>query len=150
MYSVTEHVMVRWINVIRDKDVLNQLISNAFSRLAFLNQCYIDYVSNNKLHTFEAISLQSAVAGKGFSVLVSMYVCKKISKEMGLEKQTEEIFDLLWQFNKDTLKFLFPEIELYKWDFKYGVDDWRKLLEIYENNPHQTLYNYYTKYEAES
>jgi hypothetical protein len=64
---------------------------------------------------------------------------------MELEKQTEEIFDLLWEFNKDILKFLFPEIELYKLDFKYGVDNWRRLLEIYENNPDQTPYNYYTR-----
>lgn len=47
---------------------------------------------------------------------------------------------------RDILKFLFPEIELYKWDFKYnGDDNWRKLLEIYENNPNQTTYNYYHK-----
>lgn len=63
---------------------------------------------------------------------------------MGLEKQTEEIFDLLWEFNQDILKSLFPEIDFYKWDFKYGVDSWRRLLEIYENNPDQTLYNIYT------
>jgi predicted transcriptional regulator len=144
VYSVTEHAMVRWINVIRDKDTLNKLISDAFSRLAFLNHCYIDYLNNNKLPDLEAMSLQNAVAGKGFSLLMSMYACRKISIEMGLAKQTEGIFDLLWEFNKDILKFLFPEIELYKWDFKYGVDDWRRLLEIYENNPHQTLYNYYT------
>jgi hypothetical protein len=144
VYSVTEHAMVRWINVIRDKDMLNKLISDAFSRLAFLNHCYIDYLNNNKLPDLEAMPLQNAVAGKGFSLLMSMYACRKISIEMGLGKQTEGVFDLLWEFNKDILKFLFPEIELYKWDFKYGVDDWRRLLEIYENNPHQTLYNYYT------
>jgi hypothetical protein len=149
VYSVTEHVMVRWINVIRDKDTLNQLISNAFSRLAFLNRCYIDYLDNNKLPSLEAMPLQNAVAGKGFSLLMSMYACRKIAIEMGLEKQTEEIFDLLWEFNKGILKFLFPEIELYKWDFKYDTDDWRRLLEIYENNPHQTLYNYYTSYATD-
>lgn len=68
---------------------------------------------------------------------------------MGLEKQTEEIFDLLWHFNQDILKFLFPEIEFYKWDFKYGADNWRKLLEIYENNPHQTLHNYYIRMDTD-
>jgi hypothetical protein len=149
VYSVTEHAMVGWINVIRDKDTLNQLISNVFSRLAFLNQCYIDYLNNNKLPSLEAMPLQNAVAGKGFSLLMSMYVCRKISIEMGSQKQTEELFDLLWEFNKDILKFLFPEIELYKWDFKYDVDNWRRLLEIYENNPDQTLSNYYTRQETD-
>jgi hypothetical protein len=55
------------------------------------------------------------------------------------------MYDLLWEFNKDILKFLLPEIELYKLDFKYEIDDWRKLLEIYENNPDQTIYNYYAR-----
>jgi hypothetical protein len=56
VYSVTEHAMVRWINVIRDKDTLNQLISNTFSRLAFLNHCYIDY-PNNKLPNLDTMPL---------------------------------------------------------------------------------------------
>jgi steroid 5-alpha reductase family enzyme len=47
-------------------------------------------------------------------------------------------FDLLWEF-KDILKFLFPEIELYKWEFNYELDNWRRLFEIYEKNPGQTL-----------
>jgi hypothetical protein len=110
VYSVTEHVIVRWINIIRDQDTLNQLISNAFSRLAFLNRCYIDYLDNNKLPSLEAMPLQNAVAGKGFSLLMSMYACRKIAIEMGLEKQTEKIFDLLWEFNKDILKFLFQKL----------------------------------------
>jgi hypothetical protein len=58
-----------------------------------------------------------------------------------MEKQVEQILDLIWKFNEDIQKFLFPEIEHYKWDFKHDVDDWRKLLEIYEKNPDQTAHN---------
>ena len=57
---------------------------------------------------------------------------------MGLEKQTEQILDLLWEFNKDILKFLFPEI---KPDFKFDVNSWRELLTFYEKHPDQTLHN---------
>ena len=60
-----------------------------------------------------------------------------------MEKEIEGMLDSLREFNKDIENFLFPEIQLYKWDFKYGVDDLRKLLEICENNPTQTAYNYY-------
>jgi hypothetical protein len=140
-YSVTEHALVRWINLIHDKNILNELISNAFSRLAFLNKCYIDYLNDNGLPDLETMPLQSAVVGKGLSLLQSMYVCRKISIEMGLEKQTEQILDLLWEFNKDILKFLFPEIES---DSKYGVNSWKKLLRIYEKHPDQTLHNMFT------
>ncbi|MGB7639507.1 MAG: hypothetical protein WBL88_18245 [Nitrososphaeraceae archaeon] len=75
-----------------------------------------------------------------------MYASRKIYTEIGMKKEIEEMLDLLWKFNKDIQKVLFPEVELYKWDFKYNVDDnWRKLLEIYENNPNQTASNYYLK-----
>ena len=85
-------------------------------------------------------------ANRILSPLQLMYASRKIYTEIGLKKEVEEMLDLLWKFNEDIQKFLFPEIELYKWDFKYnGDDNWRKLLEIYENNPNQTTYNYYHK-----
>ena len=34
-YSIMEHTMVGWVNVIRDRDTLNQLISNVFSKLLY-------------------------------------------------------------------------------------------------------------------
>jgi len=58
-----------------------------------------------------------------------------------MEKEIEQILDSIWKFNDDIQKFLFPEIEHYKLEFKYNIDDWRKLLEIYENNPNQTAHN---------
>jgi hypothetical protein len=61
-----------------------------------------------------------------------------------MKKEVEEMLDLLWKFNKDIQKFLFPVIELYEWDFKYNVDgNLGKILEIYKNNPNQTAHNYY-------
>jgi hypothetical protein len=62
-----------------------------------------------------------------------------------MQKEIEEVLESLWKFTNDIQKFLFPEIELYKWDFEYGVDDWKKILEIYENNPNQTAHNFYTQ-----
>jgi len=31
-----------------------------------------------------------------------------------MEKEIDQMLDLLWKFNKDIRKFLFPEIEFYK------------------------------------
>jgi hypothetical protein len=149
LYCVSEHAIVGWINIIKDKESLTKLISNAFCRLAFMSECYMDYLSNNKPSDFTEILLDSATRGKGLSLLMSMYAFRKMSLKMGLEKQTDEILDLLWEFNKDILKFLFPEIELYKWEFNYELDNWRRLFEIYENNPSQTLYNYHMDTERQ-
>ncbi len=68
---------------------------------------------------------------------------RKRYKEVGMGEEIEGILDSLWEFNKNIQNLFFPEIELYKWDFKYGVEDWRKIIEILENNPTQTAYNYY-------
>jgi hypothetical protein len=68
---------------------------------------------------------------------------RRLYKEIGIREEIERMLDLLWEFNNDIQNFVFPEVELYKWDFKYGVDSWKKLLEIYENNPNQTTYNHY-------
>jgi hypothetical protein len=57
--------MVGWINLIQHKDTLNQLICNAFSRLAFLNRCYIEHLNNNlPSRSIKAMTLQNAVTGK--------------------------------------------------------------------------------------
>jgi hypothetical protein len=41
------------------------------------------------------------------------------------------MLDLLRKFNEDIPQFLFPEIELYKWDFKYNLDDnWERFMKI--------------------
>jgi hypothetical protein len=135
VYSVTENSMVGWIKIIRDEDTLNQLISDAFSKVAYLNSCYIEYLNNNyPKYNLETMPLHYAVAGKTFSLLMAMYACRRISIRMGLEKQTDEIFDLLWQFNQDILKFLFPEIEFYKWKFKYGVDNLGPTLKLFQSS----------------
>ena len=40
---------------------------------------------------------------------------RKIYKNIGMEKEIEEMLDLIWKFNEDIQKFLFPEIEFYEW-----------------------------------
>ena len=90
--------------------------------------------------------VDSSAFNRILTPLQLMYASRKNLYRDRYKKEIEEMLDLLWKFNKDIQKVLFPEIELYKWDFKYNVDDnWRKLLEIYENNPNQTASNYYHK-----
>ncbi len=72
-----------------------------------------------------------------------MFAIRLVYKEIGMKEEVEALLDSLWIFTKDVQKFLFPEIELYKWNFKYNIDDWRKILEIYENNPDQTAHRFY-------
>ena len=136
--SITIHSAMIWIDKFRDKDTLNKLLNDAFMKLASLNKHYVKYLNSIRLRDIE---LTNAILSRALSVLQLMYASKKIYKDIGMEKEIEQILDLIWKFNEDIQKFLFPEIEYYKWHFKHNVDNWRKLLGIYENNPDQTAHN---------
>jgi len=141
--SITIHSTTIWL--FRDRDTLNKLFAFVFSKLASLNSDYVKFLTNIRHSHSERVMVDSAALNRILSPLQLMYASRKIYTEIGMKKEVEEMLDLLWKFNEDIQKFLFPEIELYKWDFKYNVDNWRKILEIYENNPNQTASNYYLK-----
>ena len=142
--SITIHSTIIWL--FRDRGTLNKLFAFVFSKLAFLNSDYVQYLNQIRYGNRERVMVDSSAFNRILSPLQLMYASRKIYTEIGMKKEIEEMLDLLWKFNKDIQKVLFPEVELYKWDFKYNVDDnWRKLLEIYENNPNQTASNYYLK-----
>jgi hypothetical protein len=139
--SITIHPTMIWIDKFRDKDTLNKLLNEAFMKLASLNKNYIKYLNNIRRRDLERAKFHHAILSHSFSALQLMYGSKKVYKAIGMEKEAEQILDLIWKFNEDIQKFLFPEIVHYKWDFKHNVDNWRKLLEIYEKNPDQTAHN---------
>jgi DNA-binding MarR family transcriptional regulator len=139
--SIMIHSTMIWIDKFRDKDTLNKLLNDAFMKLASLNKHYVKYLNSIRRRDIERAKLKNAILSRALSVLQLMYGSKKVYKAIGMEEEVEQILDLVWKFNDDIQKFLFPEIEHYKWDFKHNIDDWRKLLEICENNPGQTAHN---------
>jgi hypothetical protein len=141
--SVIIHSTTIWINKFRDKDALDRLYAYVYTKLASLNSHYLSYLSNIQHGYLERIRFDGSAVCRVLSPIQLMYVSRSVYKEIGMQGEVEAVFDSLWIFNKDVQKFLFPEIKHYKWDFKYESDDWRKLLEIYENNPDQTAHNFY-------
>jgi hypothetical protein len=99
--------------------------------------------NNIRRRDLERTMFDNAALSHTLSVLQLTYGSRKIYKAIGMKKEIEEMLDLIWKFNEDIQKFLFPEIEFYKWDSKYNVHGWRNILKIYEKNPNQTAYNYY-------
>jgi hypothetical protein len=141
--SITIHSTTIWL--FRDRGTLNKLFAYVYSKLASLHSDYVKYLNKIRYGNRGRVIVDNAAFNRILSPLQLMYASRKIYTEIGMKKEVEEMLDLLWKFNEDIQKFLFPEIELYKWDFKYNVDNWRKILEIYENNPNQTASNYYLK-----
>jgi hypothetical protein len=112
-------------------------------KLASLNSDYVDYLNSIHHSHPEVVQFDNAVINRVYLPLQLMYASRNIYKEIGMEKEIEEFFDLLWEFSEDIRMFLFPEIKLYKWDSKYNIRSWKNLLKIYEDNPGQNAQNYY-------
>jgi hypothetical protein len=86
----------------------------------------------NNIHYYqvEKAQFKNAALNRTLSPLQLMYMSRRLYNEIGIQEEIERMLDLLWEFNKDIQNFVFPEVELYKWDFKYGIDSWKKLLEM--------------------
>jgi hypothetical protein len=143
--SLLQHSTTIWITKYRDKNTLNQLFTIVFMKLLSLNSDYAKYLKNIRRGDIERAQVKEAAFTRNLSPLQLMYASRKVYKQIDMENQIDEMLDLLWKFDKDIRKFLFPEIEFYKWDSKYNVHDWRNLLEIFENNPDQTAHNFLTQ-----
>jgi hypothetical protein len=141
--SITIHSTTRWIGKYADKSNLNTLLTDVFIKLSSLNIRYIDYLNNIQYHQIENAQFDNEAVNRVLSPLQLVYISRRIHKEIGIQEEIDKMLDSLWVFNKDIQNLLFPEIELYKWDFKPSVDSWKKIYEICENNPEQTAYNYY-------
>jgi predicted transcriptional regulator len=139
--TITIYSTTIWINKFRDKDTFNRLLTNVFMKLASLNGSYVEYLNEIQHSRPERVKFDDAVITRNSSPLQLMYASRRIYKEIDMEKQIDKMLDLLWKFNEDIRILLFPEIKLYKWDTKYNVNNWRNILEIYENNPNQTIHN---------
>ncbi len=141
--SVSIHSTIIWISKFRDKEALNKLLANVYIKLASLNSDYLSYLRNIHHGHLERIQFDGIAVNRVLSPIQLMFAIRLVYKEIGMQEEVEALLDSLWIFTKDVQKFLFPEIELYKWNFKYNIDDWRKILEIYENNPDQTAHRFY-------
>lgn len=50
--------------------------------------------------------------------------------KLGMQKEVELVIDSLWNIDKDIQQFVYKEPQIFGFDFNYGNDDWRKLLEF--------------------
>jgi hypothetical protein len=111
-------------------------------KLASLNSDYVKYLKSIHHSHPERVQFDNAVINRVYLPLQLMHISRNVYKAIGMEKEIEEMFDLLWKFSDDIRIFLFPEIKIYKWDSKYNVSGWRNLLEICKNNPDENAQNY--------
>jgi hypothetical protein len=59
----------------------------------------------------------------------------------GMENEINDVLDSMWNINNDFKQLAYPEPGLYRWKFDYGVDGWKKLIELQKQNLDKTYYS---------
>jgi hypothetical protein len=107
--SITIHARTIWINKIADKYTLNKLFANVFMKLASLNSHYVKYLKSIH-HTPEVVQFDNSAVNRVYLPLQLMYGSRNVYKAIGMEKEIEEMFDLLWKFSEDIIYFFFQKL----------------------------------------
>jgi ribosomal protein L17 len=93
--SITIHARTIWINKIADKYILNKLFANVFMKLASLNSDYVKYLKSIHHSHPEVVQFDNSAVNRVYLPLQLMYASRNVYKEIGMEKEIEEMFDLL-------------------------------------------------------
>jgi hypothetical protein len=122
-----------WSLRISDKKVLQQLYSMVFSRIADM-QTHISEILKSLGLEIKVIETNIIVLirhrfrpNHGLGPLESFL---QDFKEIGKEKEIEPVIDSLWNIIGDLQPHIYPEPQEHGWPFKYGEDDWRKLVRL--------------------
>jgi hypothetical protein len=159
-----------WPNKFRDRKALSNLYSIIFTRIAVVQNHLFEFnkIHGSSPHTYELRSNQwiienflSGSLGQHRGGLIeiieylstysySFKLAKKRKtgheitavKKLDMENEITDVIDALWNINKEIQVERYPEPRFYGWDFKYGKDDWRKLVQLQITHPQETLHNY--------
>jgi hypothetical protein len=142
-YEVVDSYMVRsliwWSSNVQDKDVLKKLYSIVFTRISNI-QLYIYQIFGSTLAgNFNPPLLQSALR----RIYSTEYMKEHYEKfrRLNMESEISAVIDCMWKMNSECKFAAYPEPMLYKWNFNYENDDWRKLLILQKKHPRQTYHH---------
>jgi hypothetical protein len=116
------------------KDVLNKLTAIVLTRITNMRES-LPGITVEGTRYFEDLNMISMLQGtQNLKDFVSQ------SEKFGLTGEMEPVLDALWNINKEVQEYAYPEPRLFFWDeFKYGKDNWRKLLELTKKHPDESL-----------
>jgi hypothetical protein len=135
---------ILWPQKINDKNILYKLNSIVFNKITdmhkVLHQALGSFHSGKFNSDFVNYLAGSLYAARAFSKYYNTF------KSSGLQRESEPLMDSIWSLYDEVKDWAFPEPSMYRWDFDYNKDGWKKFLEIQGKNPDQTSDNYYRNY----
>jgi len=141
-YEIVDSYLVRsvlqWLKVIGGREFKKQIYSTVFTKIADIHLRMSETLSSTKagyLASFAEISFQRRIYSTENLVrhFDSFVNC-------GMENEIKDVLDSIWNINNDFKQLAYPEPVLYGWKFDYGVDGWKKLIEMQKQYPDKTYY----------
>jgi hypothetical protein len=142
-YEIVDSYLVRsvlqWSKIIGDREFKKQIYSTVFTKIADIHLRMSETLSSTKagyLASFAEFSFQRKIYStanliRHFDSFVNG----------GMENEINDVLDSMWNINNDFKQLAYPEPGLYRWKFDYGVDGWKKLIELQKQNLDKTYYS---------
>ena len=123
-----------WSKQIQDKETRRKLYENVFTKIADMliniTELHDEDPDSSYLSTRMSKSHLEVHISERLGGVSSLYTYQEIYKKVGMQKEVEAVIDSLWNIDKPMQKLIYNEPEIFKFNFDYGPNDWRKLLEL--------------------
>lgn len=145
-YEVVDVYMLRcilkWPWTVKKDDVIKKLYSILFSKINYMQFRMSQILSSTKAGDFYSVMQ--------LSVYQRIYATANIQRHFDKFKlagidEIDALLDTVWDINRDFRQISYPEPTIYKWDFNYEKDSWKKLLDLQRIHPDQTYQNFVKK-----
>jgi hypothetical protein len=124
-----------WPKQIQDKETRRKLYENVFTKIADMliniTELHEEDPHSSYFSTRMSKSQLEDHIYERLGGVNSLYRYHEIYKKVRMQKEVEAVIDSLWNIDKPIQKLIYQEPEIYNFNFDYGSDDWRKLLELY-------------------
>jgi hypothetical protein len=134
--------ILKWPQTVKKEDIIKKLYSILFSKISDMQFRMSEILSSMKAGDFYRVTQ--------LSVYRRIYATPNFQRHFDEFKaarinEIEPLLDSIWKIYRDFRQISFPEPALYKWDFNYEKNDWKKLLDIQRKHPEQTYRNLVNK-----
>lgn len=142
LYEVLDVYILRcilvWPKTVKKEDIIKKLYSIVISKISDIQFRMSEILSSFKAGNFYLVTQ--------LSVYQRIYGTANFQRHLDDFKhadisEIEPLLNSIWKINKDLLSNSCPEPALYKWDFDYKKDSWKKLLDLQRKHPEQTYRN---------
>jgi hypothetical protein len=142
LYEVLDVYILRcilvWPKAVKKEDIIKKLYSIVISKISDIQFRMSEILSSFNAGNFYLVTQ--------LSVYQRIYGTANLQRHLNDFKdaeisEIEPLLDSIWKINKDLLSNSCPEPALYKWDFDYEKDNWKKLLDLQRKHPEQTYPN---------